>query len=123
MSNLVIPEALASSAIRQMTNNCQLAHINIMILKVRQIWFCDDGISGCIQVENGRLTGYPYGSMLTDYDLVLSLIIGQVPKLIFALILNVECRYLQKSGEGFILLGWSDIAALSGICTENSVWI
>ena len=98
MSNLVIPEALASSAIRQMTNNCQLAHINIMILKVRQIWFCDDGISGCIQVKDGYRAGYSYRPMHKYYNLTLSLIIGQLPKLIFPVILNVPCRYLQKSG-------------------------
>ena len=92
-----------------LTNNCQLAHINIMILKIRQIWFCDDGISGCIQVKGGHRAGYSYGPMLADNDVIFAMIVGrlsivvdQLPKFILALILHLWCRNLSQLSERFL---------------------
>ena len=61
--------------------------------------------------------------MLTDHNLVITLVISQLPKSVFALIFNFLCCNLKQPAQSFILLSLSDITALRGISSEGSDWV
>jgi hypothetical protein len=64
--------------------------------------------------------------MLTDHNIVLtivvagfSVVVNQLPEAVSTLVLNLPCCDLKQFGQGLILLGGSQIAALRRLSTEG----